>query len=253
MSRAVRLIALTLLSALLGSSPARAAEIHVLCSNGFKAVIEDLAPQFERATANIVRVSYGLSAELSRRIRGGEPFDVAILTPELIDALAREGRLAADSRTTLARSPIALAMKQGAAKPDLGTEESLKRTLLGATSIAYAREGASASHFLAVLQQLGLSEMLKSRVVALASGAAVGASVSRGAAELGVLPVSEIMPIAGIEIAGAFPNGLAGFITITAATGDRALEPAASKAFIAFLADPAAQAVLVKRGMERPR
>ena len=201
MRRPLRLIVLTLLSALLGSSTADAAEIHVLCSNGFKAVMEDLAPQFERATANVVRVTYGLSAELSRRIQGGEPFDLAILTPELIEGLAREGRVAADSRT-LARSPIALAMKQGAARPDLGTDDSLRRALLGATSIAYAREGASASHFLAVLQQLGLSETLRSRVVALASGAAVGASVSRGEAELGVLPVSEIMPIAGIEIAG---------------------------------------------------
>ena len=253
MRRPLRLVALTLLSALLGSSTAHAAEIHVLCSNGFKAVMEDLAPQFEKATANVVRVTYGLSAELSRRIQGGEPFDLAILTPELIDGLAREGTVVADSRMTLARSPIALAMKQGAPRPDLGTNDALRRALLGATSIAYAREGASASHFLAVLQQLGLSETLKSRVVALASGAAVGASVSRGAAELGVLPVSEIMPIAGIEVAGAFPNGLAGFITITAATGARALEPAASKAFIAYLADPSAQAILVKRGMERPR
>ena len=248
MRRPLRLIALTLLCRAARFVHGNAAEIHVLCSNGFKAVMEDLVPQFERATANVVRVTYGLSAELSRRIQGGEPFDLAILTPELIDGLAREGRVAADSRTTLARSPIALAMKQGAARPDLGTEDSLRRTLLAATSIAYAREGASASHFLAVLQQLGLSETLKSRIVPLASGAAVGDAVSRGEAELGVLPVSEIMPIAGIEIAGAFPDGLAGFITIAAATGARALEPAASKAFIAFLADPSTAAGARQRG-----
>jgi molybdate transport system substrate-binding protein len=95
--------------------------------------------------------------------------------------------------------------------------------------------------------------MLKSRIVAMASGAVVGASISRGVAEFGVVPVSEIMPIAGIEIAGPFPGGLAGFITIAAATGDRALEPAASKALVAFLADPSRQPVLAKRGMERPR
>jgi len=253
MTRPLRLIALALLCALPGSSTAHAAEIRVLCSNGFKAVMEDLAPQFERSTGNVVRVTYGLSAELSRRIQGGEPFDLAILTPELIDGLAREGGVVADSRTTLARSPIAFAIKRGAARPDLVTEDSLKRALLAAASIAYAREGASASHFLAVLQQLELSETLKSRIAALASGAAVGTSVSRGEVELGVLPVSEIMPIAGVEVAGAFPNRLAGFITIAAATSARALEPAASKAFIAFLADRSAEPVLVKRGMERPR
>jgi len=251
MRRPLGLVALTLLYGLLGSSAARAAEIQVLCSNGFKAVMEDLAPQFERATGNVLGITYGLSAELSRRIQSGEPFDVAILTPELIDGLSKEGRVAADSRTKLARSAIALAMKQGRARPDLGTEDSVRRTLLAATSIAYAREGASASHFLAVLQRLGLSETLKNKIVALASGAVVGASVSRGEAELGVLPVSEIMPIAGIEVAGAFPNGLAGFITIEAATSVRAMEPAASKVFIAFLANRSAQPVLVKRGMER--
>ena len=127
------------------------------------------------------------------------------------------------------------------------------RTLRAAKSIGYAKEGASAAFFLSTVERLGLARELQSRIVAAASGAAVGASVAKGDLELGVLPVSEILPIAGIDVAGTFPGDLAGFITMTAGVSAHAMNAPGARALIAFLSTPASEAVFRTRGMERVR
>ena len=232
---------------------ALAADIAVYCSNGFRAVMEDLVPQFERSTNNTVKVTYGLSTDLERRIEGGEAFDLAILTPALIETLAQQGRVVANPRATLARSPIGIATKRGSAAFDLRTADGLTRVLRSAKSIGYAKEGASAAFFLATVERLGLSRELEGRIVAAGSGAAVGASVAKGDLELGVLPVSEILPIAGVDVAGVFPGDLAGFITMTAGMSTRTSNPDATGALTEFLRGPMSDASLRERGMERVR
>ncbi len=97
--------ALVLGIALMQSAVASAERITVLCSNGFKAVLQEVAPQFEKATKHEVAISYSVSAELRRRIEGGERFDVAILTPGLMDEMIKGGHISAKSRAVLARSP----------------------------------------------------------------------------------------------------------------------------------------------------
>ena len=215
--------------------------------------MQDLVSQFERSTNNTVKVTYGLSTDLERRIEIGDAFDLAILTPALIETLAQQRRVVADSRTTLARSPIGIATKHGSAAIDLRTADGLTRALRAAKSIGYAKEGASAAFFLATAERLGLTRVLEGRIVAAASGAAVGASVAKGDLELGVLPVSEILPIAGIDVAGVFPGDLAGFITMTAGMSTHATNPSAARALIEFLSMPSSEAVLRTRGMERVR
>jgi molybdate transport system substrate-binding protein len=230
-----------------------AAELRVLCSNGFRAVMGDLVPVFERTTSNHVNVTYGLSTELVSRIRAGEPFDVAILTPALVDELVQQGIVSAPSRANLARSAIGLVIRQGAPKPDLRNPAAVRRTLLAAPSVAYAKEGASAAFFLSLVQQLGLGDALKTRIVASASGAAVASSVARGEVALGVMPVSEILPATGVEVGGTFPGELGGFITMTAAVSRRPAQSAAATDLIRYLTNESASAALQRRGMESPR
>src|SRR6266511_3625993 len=128
---------------------AQAADIKVLCSNGFKAVMEALAPQFERATHHKVVVRYGLAARLKQEIEAGEVFDLAILTPAAIDDLITERKVAPDSRTILARSGLGIVIRAGAPKRDITTVEAFRRSLLDTKSIAYAKEGASGVAFAA--------------------------------------------------------------------------------------------------------
>ena len=232
-------------------SVASGAEIKVLCSNGIKAVLEELAPQFEQATKHKIVVTYGLAAALRRQIESGEPFDIAVLTPPLIDDLIKQGKIAGDRRTVLARSRISLAIRVGAERPDIRTTEALKRTLLESKSIAYAKEGASGAFFTELVQRLGFTDGLKSKVTATASGAEVGASVARGDAQLGVLPLSEILPIHGIEVLGPFPADPQGYVVMVAGVSSGATQDAAVNQLITFLTTPAAVSVMKKRGMER--
>ena len=118
------------LSVLTVARAAHAAEVNVLCSVGLKAVMDALAPEFEKASKNKVVVKYDLAANLKKQIEGGAPFDLAVLTPAMIYDLIKTGRLAADSRTVIARSGLALAIRKGAKKPDVGTSDAFKRTLL---------------------------------------------------------------------------------------------------------------------------
>ena len=239
------------LTALAQPGVASGAEIKILCSNGIKAVMEELVPQFEQATKHHVTITYGLSAVLKRQIEAGAPFDVAVLTPPLIDDLVKQGKIAGDTRTTLARSALALAIRAGAAKPDIRTTDAFKRTLLASTSISYAREGASSAFFTALLQRLDLAEALKPKIKLTTTGEEVAASVARGEAELGVMPVSEILTVPGIEVLGTFPADVQSYVVMVAGVSSGTAQSAAATGLIKFVTAPAALPIIKKKGMER--
>jgi len=134
-----------------------AAEIKVLSSNGIKAVVEELLPQFERQTKHKVTIRFEPSAVLKTKIEAGEPFDLTVLTPPLIDQLITLGKVDAGSRTVLARSGLGISIRAGAAKPDIGTVDAFKRALVAARSITYASQGASAAPLEALVEKLGLT------------------------------------------------------------------------------------------------
>jgi molybdate transport system substrate-binding protein len=228
-----------------------AVEIKVLCSNGIREVMKELIPQFEQTTKNKVLIRYGLSAALKRQIDAGEPFDIAVLTPQLIDDGITQRKITGDTRTVLARSGMALAIRVGAAKSDIRTTEALKRTLLASRSIAYAREGASGVFFTALMPRLGLVESLKPKLRPTTTGEEVGAAVSRGEADLGILPLSEILPVQGVEVLGTFPADVQGFAVMVAGVSSASTQSAAAKDFLTFVTAPAALPVLKKKGMEK--
>jgi molybdate transport system substrate-binding protein len=169
----------------------------------------------------------------------------------LIDDLIKQGKIAGDTRTTLARSGMALAIRAGAPRPDIRTTDALKRTLLASKSIAYAREGASGVFFAELVQKLDLAEALKPKIKLTTTGAEVGEAVARGEAALGVLPVSEILPVAGAEVLGTFPADVQGYVVMVAGVSPSAAQTAAAKELITFLTAPAALPVIKKKGMER--
>ena len=243
--------AIVLCVSLASASVASAEQITVLCSNGFKAVLQDLAPQFEKATKHAVVIRYSVSAELKRRIEGGETFDVTILTPGLIDDLIKTKRIAADSRAPLARSGFALAIRRGAQKPDVRDVEALKATLLASRSIAFAKEGSGGVYLMALLKKLSLMDQMTPKFKPTTTGDDVSHAVAQGEAELGVLPLSEILPVPGVEVAGAFPAEVQDYSVMIGGVGTAAAHSMAARALIEFLTSPAALPVIQKRGMQR--
>jgi molybdate transport system substrate-binding protein len=236
---------------LLVAGAANAAEIKVFCSNGIRAVVDELVPQFERATGHRVVLIFEPSTLLKKRIDAGEAFDLTVLTPALIDMAIKDGRIVAESRTVLARSGLGLSVRAGARKPDVSTVDAFKRALVGAKSITYAQQGASAAPFEALVERLGIAAQLKPKYMLKDTASQVGEVVANGTVELGIAPVSEILPVKGVELVGAFPAEVQSYVVMVAGVGASAKEKSAAGAFITFLTAPANLPVIKAKGMER--
>lgn len=233
------------------AAPAHAAEINVLCSNGLRAVVEELAPAFEQKTGNKLMLKFEPSTQIQKRIEAGEPFDLAVMTTALIDQEIKAGKLAADSRTIVAKSGLGLSIRAGAKKPDIKTVESFKQALLSARSLTYATAGASAAPFEALVDKLGITAQVKPKYKLRETASQVGEVVANGSVEIGVAPVSEILPVKGVDLVGPFPADVQSYVVMTAGVNVKAREKAAAKAFVDFLTAPANRSVIKAKGMEQ--
>jgi len=251
--RLVAAVAAAVVALSAASSARDTADLTILCSTGLKAVIDDLAPKYERASKHTLAVRYDLAANIKKQIEGGEPFDVAFVTPAVMDDLIKGGKVAADSRNTIARSGLAIAIRKGAKKHDISTVDALKRALLDAKGIAYAKEGASGVAFAALIQKLGLADAVKAKSTLTASADAVGDAVASGKSEFGILPVSEILPIKGAELLAPFPADVQSYIVIVGGVSAASKHDATARDVIKFVTAPAALPVIKAKGMERER
>jgi molybdate transport system substrate-binding protein len=147
---------------------------------------------------------------------------------------------------------MALAMRRGAAKPDVHTVEALTGTLLAARSIAFAKEGSGGIFFNALVKRLGLVDRLTPKFKPTTTGDEVSQAVARGEADLGVLPLSEILPVPGVEVAGSFPPEVQDYAVMVGGVAASAAHATTARALVEFLASPGVLPVIEKKGMERP-
>jgi molybdate transport system substrate-binding protein len=246
--------ALVLASILLLAANAAAAEVKVMVSSAFAAACQELARDFERNTGNKVVIiagpSMGKAPEaILNRLQRGEPADVLIMVGYTLGDLVKQGKVLADSRVDLAESGIAMAVRAGAAKPDISSVEAFKNTLLKAKSIVYSDSASGIYVSTELYARLGLADQLKSKSQ-LIQAEPVGLVVARGEAELGFQQNSELLPIKGIEIVGPLPSSLQKMTLFAAGIAAGSKDPAAAKALIQFLASPAAAPVIRNTGME---
>jgi molybdate transport system substrate-binding protein len=235
---------------ILAGSVARAAEVKVLTSVALTAALNELIPAFEKATGDKVTVVYGLAAEMRKRVLDGESADVIMITRPMMDDLVKQNKLAANTLVNVAGTPVAVAARAGAPKPDIATVEALKRTLLAAKSIAYAdpaKGGVSGIVFARALERLGIADAMKTKTI-LVPGAQAPELVAKGEAELGVAQGSEIVPVAGAQLVGPLPGELASTTMFSAAVGAESKSPAAAKTLIEFLRGPQAAAAFKVKG-----
>ena len=225
--------------------------MKVLCTNGLKTVMVELVPGFERASGAKVTIAWGPAAGLVKQLESGADGDLAILTAEAVDALIDKGKVVAGSRVDLANSGIGLAVRKGASKPDIGSPEALKRALLAAKSVAHSRMGGSGIYFPTVLARLGITDAMKGKIVLPDPGTPVGDIVAKGDAEIGVQQISELLPVAGIELIGPLPPSLQKMTTFSAGLLAAAKEPDAAKALVKFLVAESPP-LLAAKGLERP-
>jgi molybdate transport system substrate-binding protein len=242
--------ALLSLSLLAGSGLAQADEIKVMASVALKSTLDDLAAKFESTGGGKITMVYGLAAQLKKRVSDGEADDVAVLIRPMMEDLLKQGKLTAGSLTNVGGTPVAIAIRAGAPKPDIGTVDALKHTLIAAKSISYsdpAKGGASGVYFAKVVDQLGLTDELKAKTI-LVPGAQAPELVAKGEAELGVAQGSEIVPVAGAEILGPLPGKLGSVTPFTAGIASASKAPDAAKAFIKFITGSDAAPILKAKG-----
>lgn len=249
-----RWLALIYCALLLATSSAFAADIHVMISGGFAAAFRTLVPEFERSTAHKVITirgpSMGATPEaIPNRLQRGEPADVLIMVGSALDELIRDGRAAGETRTELARSGIGMAVRAGAPRPDIGSTDALKRTLLAARSIAYSDSASGVYLSTIAFPRLGIDNQIrdKSRMI---PGEPVAAVVARGDAEIGFQQLSELKAIAGVDIVGLLPPEIQTFTVFSAALAVGSKAPEAAQSLIRYLASPAAAGVIAGTGME---
>ena len=225
-------------------------EIRVLASNGVKAAMEELLPQYARSTGRRLAIQYNSSASLKQSIEAGEAFDVAIVTSELLDALIEDGKVRVDSRAGVARSGVGVGIRTGAPRPDIRTPDALKRALLDAKSISYAQDGASRIHIERMLDRLGIVQDMKPKTILEQGSTRSTARVAQGHADLVLTLVSEILPVRGIELLGPLPSSLQNYVSFAAGVSTKASDAEAAQALVGFLAGPAVAPVLHAKGLE---
>jgi len=221
-----------------------------LFSNGVKAVLLDLLPEFERTSGTTRSITWGSTAMLMGEIGKGASGDLAILSDEAIDDLIRQGRIISGSRVDLARSAIGIAVRKGAPKPDIGSADALKNTLISARTISYSKTGISGVYFPTVLERLGIAAQVAAKAVIPTPGVLVGDLVAKGDAELGVQQISELLPVSGIEIVGPLPGELQKLTVFSAGLFVGASEPQAARALVMMLTSASARPVYARKGLE---
>jgi molybdate transport system substrate-binding protein len=250
----LRHLALGCIAALLLSGAADAAEVKVMISGGLTAAFKALVPEFERTTGNTVSIAYGPSMgttvnAIPVRLARGEPADVLIMVGYALDDLVKQGRVTAGSKVELVRSPIGIAVKSGAPKPDISSADAVKRALLQAKTVAYSDSASGVYVSTEMFAKLGIADAMKTKA-RMIPATPVGEIVAKGEAEIGLQQVSELKPVPGIDIVGPLPDELQKITVFSAGIASVSQEPEAGKALIKFLASPAARAEIVNSGMD---
>jgi molybdate transport system substrate-binding protein len=238
---------------IVATAPARAAEIDAMITTAMGAAIEELAPAFERASGHTLRIVYGPSGGLARRLNGGEAADLVIVESKVLDELIRQ-RKVAPGRTDLARTAIGIAVRKGAVRPDVSSAEALRRALLAAKSIGHtapAGGGVTAAHIEGVFEKLGIAGEVAPKIKLAAGGpnGRVSVLVSSGEAEIGLQLVSELMSNPEVEVIGMLPPELQLTAVISAGVTPGARQVEGARAFIRQLATPGAMTIYKAKGL----
>src|SRR6201987_3337900 len=245
---------LGLAGALFISASANAAEVRVMISGGLTPAFNALVPEFEKQTGNKVLVAYGPSMgttvnAIPVRLERGEPADVLIMVGYALTDLTKKGKVVPDSQVELVQSAIGVAVKAGAPKPDISTADAVKRALIAAKTIAYSDSARGVYVSTEMFKKLGIEEEMKGKARKIPA-TPVGEIVAKGQPELGFKQISELKPVAGIDIVGPLPADLQKITIFSAGIATGSKEPEAGKALIKFLSSPIANAEIVRSGMD---
>jgi molybdate transport system substrate-binding protein len=237
------------LAALLAGPSAKAASIDLMTTGAVEYILRDLIPPFELATGHKVNMSVLGTVIAVDKLNGGAAADLVLLNPDVLGDLQKAGKIVPGSITPVFHSRAGVAVRAGAAKPDISTVEAFKQALLKAKTVGHSI-GVSGVHLSTrVFPQLGIADEIKPRI-RIAKGVPVGVLVAKGEAEIGIHQIAELLPVPGIDIVGELPAEIQ--TTLVYATGihANAKQPEAARALANLLLLEMSVPAIKKNGME---
>ena len=220
-----------------------------LSSMATRLVLADLTQTFQLRTGCGVAIESVGGVDAAKRVQAGEAFDVVILASDAIDKLIVSGHLLAGSKVDLVRSGVAVAVREGASRPDISTEEALRQAVLAARSISYST-GPSGVALAKLFERWGIAEEIQPRIVQPSPGIPVGTFVARGEVELGFQQLSELLHVEGIAILGPMPQAVQILTTFSGGICASSVHADEARAFLDFSASPEAADAKLDQGME---
>jgi len=224
-------------------------KITGISSMATRQVLAELADAHARSTGSEVAIESVGGVDAARRVQAGEAFDVVVLASDAIDRLIASGHVVSGSRVDLVRSPVAIAVRTGAPRPDVGSEAALRQAVEAARSIGYST-GPSGTHLARLFERWDLGDRIRDRIVQPPPGVPVGSLVARGEVELGFQQLSELMPLEGIAVVGTLPAGCDFITTFSAGVCAASAQADAVRAMLDFMSSPAAAEAKRRHGME---
>ncbi len=223
--------------------------LKLLSSMATREMLAALADQFERARGRPVVTEAAGGVDVAKRVETGEAADVVVLSATAIDKLIASGKLVSGSRVDLVRSGISVAVRSGAPKPDIGTEEDVKRAVLAARTLSYST-GPSGVYLERLFERWGILESIRARIVVPRHGIPVGSLIASGEAELGFQQLSELMNLPGVVVVGPLPPAIQSLTTFSGGISPRSEDPQGARALLEYLASPGAAEIKRRYGME---
>ena len=244
-----RIVIASATSALLLSAVAGAAELKVLSTQATEQAYRELVPQFEQTSGHKVATVFTGTLDANKRLAAGETYDLLIMSSSSIDEHIKGGKVVPGSRVDVAKSGVAVAVRAGAPKPDIGTTEALKKALVAAKSIGYST-GPSGNYVVALFQRMGIADEVKPKLRQTPTGVFVASIIASGEAEIGFQQVSELIAAPGVDYVGPLPAEIQHMTVFSSGIAVGAKEADAARALVKFITAPAAAAAFKKRGME---
>ncbi|WP_186091224.1 substrate-binding domain-containing protein [Burkholderia gladioli] len=222
--------------------------LGLISSMATRQLLARLAEDYRAATGQAVTIESVGGVDAARRVADGEAFDLVVLADAALAKLAASGHLDGAGRVAIARSEVAVAVREDAPHPAIDSGAAVREAVLRARSIGYST-GPSGTHLEALFAQWGIAETIASRIVRARPGVPVAALIAAGEVELGFQQRSELLDQPGIAIVGPLPDEVQAVTVFAGAVGSLCTRREAAAAFLAFLASPQAAAAKLACGM----